>query len=68
MIIRTAADLEGFRTLGPPPAIQAYVESLFAQLEEALGDREPDFSLDQHGFIVLLETGNDPSMASRNRC
>ncbi len=60
-IIRTGADVAGLRsTSSLDGRYQAYLENLFTQLRDSLQDDEEDeFCLDKHGYIVLLEAGDD---------
>ena len=59
--INTGQDVEDLRRNGTAPAaLTEHVTEFFWQLEEELtDDEEAAFRLDQHGPIVLLETGDD---------
>lgn len=61
LTVKTADDLDRLRRLKLlSPGYLDYLEGLFGQLREALGDGDEDeFDLDPHGYIVVLEAGDD---------
>lgn len=58
--IRTAADLRSVSNSLPKPYIQRLVAD-FSMLQRALADGESldEFSLQDHGYLVILENGDD---------
>jgi hypothetical protein len=61
LTIKTRQDIDSLRRGGiMPAALNEHIDGYFRQLEAELSDDEEDtFCLDQHGPIVLLETGDD---------
>jgi hypothetical protein len=61
LTVKTIQDVErmrGERALNP--RYLEYVEELFGQLREALGDGDDgEFDLGPHGYVVVLEAGDD---------
>lgn len=63
--MRVIKTLRNIRCLGAAGALDtAYlnlIDGFFRQLSESLGDGQPadEFSLDQHGYFVVLERGDD---------
>lgn len=58
--IRTVADLRSVSNRLPKPYIRRFVAD-FSMLHRALADGESldDFSLQDHGYLVILEHGDD---------
>lgn len=70
-IIQTQQDLNSLRSANLSPPLLAHIEHYFSQLKEMHGDTEDTlFSLQKHGYIVILEPGDnlyDLSIVGLNR-
>lgn len=60
--VKTAQDVERLRREGALNSrYLEYLEELFGQLHGALSDgSQVEFSLESHGYIVVIERGDDP--------
>ncbi len=60
--LKTLADFRRHRQAGSlPPEFLEHLETIFHELHESLGEDHSieNFSLDEHGYIVVLEKGDD---------